>query len=385
MITIKDKKNCTGCSACASVCPKHCITLTQDEEGFAYPSVNLDACIHCDLCEKVCPVLHPGSSSTPSQTLAVVSNDDEIRYSSSSGGVFSLLAQAILSKGGMVWGAVFDDSWRVIHQGTDQLEELWKFRGAKYVQSCLGDSFRRIRQILKEGHPVLFSGTPCQVAGLRGFLQKDYPNLYTVDLICHGVPSSKVFHRFLIEQVENHAIMDINFRHKSTGWRTYNLSLKYEDKGVVCEKRILRKDNVFMEGFISNLYLRPSCYHCPAKCNSSGSDVTLGDFWGIERYAPELDDQKGISVVLLHTAKGRALFEEIGTKIRLKEMTYAQALTGNASLEESSTLNPWRTIFFQDMESQPFSKLVRSFDAPSLDLRIRRKLLNLWVTWKINL
>ena len=349
--------------------------MLEDEEGFLYPKVDESLCISCDLCLKVCPVQHPVTESRkPLKTLAALSKDEAMRVVSSSGGVFSLLATSVLTDGGRTWGAAFDINWKVVHKFVDKKEKLSLFRGAKYLQSDVSHSFREVEHCLKEGRKVLFSGTPCQVAGLRNYLRKEYKNLYTVDLVCHGVPSFKVFKAFLNENFGDRTLADISFRDKTTGWKSYNLCIKYWDDGVLKEKKILRGDNVYMQGFISNLYLRPSCYKCPVKCGKSGSDITLGDFWGIEKEAPEMDDAKGTSLILLNTQKGEELFSLISSSTNYKELSYESAYRENESLEKSSQYNSWRSIFFEDLEDKPFSDLVHSFDAPSLMLRIRRKI-----------
>lgn len=378
MISILNKADCTGCSSCASVCPKECISMEIDNEGFLYPKVDSKRCISCDLCVKICPIHSPViTKRKPIRTFAAISNDSSVRFVSSSGGIFSLLSNVILVNGGEVWGASFNEKWQVIHKCVKDKKQLNIFRGAKYLQSDMRNSFREIEYSLKNGRTVLFSGTPCQVAGLRKFLHKEYNNLYTVDLVCHGVPSFKVFNAFLKEEFGEKQIVDISFRNKTTGWKSYNLCISYLDDGIIKERRYLRGNNVYMDGFISNLYLRPSCYQCPSKSGISGSDITLGDFWGIEKTAPEMDDGKGTSLVLLNTLKGGEIFDKIKNFVISKELPYEVAYQGNVSLEISPDMNPWRSIFFKDIEYKAFSILVRSFDKPSLQLRLRRKIFNM--------
>jgi len=349
-----------------------------DSEGFFYPQVDTQHCVSCDLCVKTCPVHSPVIiKQKPLKTLAAISNDNLVRFKSSSGGIFSLLSNVIIENGGEVWGASFDAEWRVIHRCVEDKEKLNLFRGAKYLQSDMKHSFRKIECSLKCGKMVLFSGTPCQVAGLKKFLHKEYNNLYTVDLVCHGVPPFKVFNAFLEEEFGEKRIIDISFRDKTTGWKSYNLCIKYLDDGVIKEKRYLRENNLYMNGFISNLYLRPSCYQCPSKCGVSGSDITLGDFWGIEEKTPEMDDGKGTSLVLLNSFKGEDFFAMIKQYVICKEFPYEVGFQKNTSLEISSQKNPWREIFFEDIGHKTFSMLVTSFDRPSLQLRLRRKIYNI--------
>lgn len=199
MIKITDKSRCCGCESCRSVCPKKCISMKADKEGFLYPEVDLSQCVDCKLCEKVCPVLHPALLDRKPKVFAGINNDIKIRLQSSSGGIFTLLAEQILHKGGIVFGACFDEHWNVVHSYTDTIEGLEHFRGSKYVQSYVGDSFVQVKKFLDEGREVLFSGTPCQIAGLKNFLRKPYHNLLTVDVVCHGVPSPKVWQSYLYE------------------------------------------------------------------------------------------------------------------------------------------------------------------------------------------
>lgn len=246
MINIIDKKNCCGCNACVQHCPKSCITMQEDEEGFLYPIVDQEVCIDCGLCEKVCPVLNQGEERKPLQVYAANNTNEEIRMQSSSGGVFTLLAETIIQEGGVVFGARFNDDWEVIHDYTETQEGLATFRGSKYVQSRIGDSYCQAEQFLKKGRKVLFSGTPCQIAGLNLFLRKEYNNLLTVDFICHGVPSPGVWKSYLEElialqgnrknSVLSHSkpiilnsirdISRIEFRNKRLGWKKYSFALR---------------------------------------------------------------------------------------------------------------------------------------------------------------
>lgn len=200
MIDIKEKKECCGCNACAQRCPKSCITMREDSEGFLYPEVDKEICIDCGICEKVCPVMYQGNKRKPLAVYAVKHKNNEIRLSSSSGGVFTALAESVIDEGGVVFGAKFDDNWCVVHSYSETKEGLAAFRGSKYLQSRIGDSFKKVECFLKANRKVLFSGTPCQIAGLKRFLRKEYDNLLTVDFVCHGVPSPGVWREYLNEE-----------------------------------------------------------------------------------------------------------------------------------------------------------------------------------------
>lgn len=326
MIEIKDKKDCCGCHACASICAHHAITMQADAEGFLYPTVNKDACTDCGLCEQVCPVIH---QSSPRQTLKVYaarSYDEDLRRQSSSGGIFTLLAEAVIREGGVVFGAKFDEEWNVIHAWTENIDGLADFRGSKYVQSTIGDTYREAKKFLQQGRKVLFTGTPCQIAGLKRYLRKDYDNLLTADVICHGVPSPLVWRKYLDElrkafrtecqtekQVKDTApgilpeITAVSFRDKKLGWKNYEFSLRYVSAEGM--EKVFRQpfiQNTYMKGFLSDLYLRPSCHQCPTKGLSTVSDITLGDYWGVEHKFPQWADDKGTSAVIVHTPKGMA-------------------------------------------------------------------------------
>lgn len=309
MIKISEKSNCCGCTACVSICPKDCISMKSDDEGFLYPEVDVKICIDCGLCEKVCPVLHPVKKEEPSLVYAAINNNETIRLKSSSGGIFTLIAEHIIECGGVVFGVCFDKNWNVIHDYTETKEGLAKFRGSKYVQSFIGNSFNQVKSFLDSGRDVLFSGTPCQVVGLKNYLRKSYSNLYTVDVVCHGVPSPDVWKKYLQETVckryntnkkklnYTDYISSINFRSKEYGWKKYNMRIEFKD-GTIYSMPFF--DNPYMNIFLSDLSLRPSCYNCPSKIANTQSDITLADFWGVDNINPEIDDDKGCGLVLIH-------------------------------------------------------------------------------------
>lgn len=331
MIEIADKSKCCGCEACRSVCPKKCISMQADKEGFLYPKMDLLQCVDCKLCEQVCPVLYPGYSKREPLVYAGVNNDMNIRLQSSSGGIFTLIAELVIQKKGIVFGACFDKQWNVVHGYTETKEGLVRFRGSKYVQSYIGDSFLQAKRFLDEERFVLFSGTPCQIAGLKNFLRKPYQNLLTVDLVCHGVPSPKVWQKYLHELVcdaynikkrdtsfsfaDN--INSISFRSKENGWKNYSMSIFYKNEN----KRIVPFYNdTYMNAFLSDLSLRPSCYDCPAKLPHVQSDITLADFWGVDRLHPEIDDDKGCGLILVNKEHAFALLKSLDCQLYEQKM-----------------------------------------------------------------
>ena len=306
-------QDCTGCGACAAICPADCLTMKKDRYGFPYPQPDHSKCLRCDRCTQVCPVLHPPSLHTELlKSFAACADNDDLRRDSSSGGIFSALAEIILSRKGLVCGAAYDDSFRVSHCIIDRREDLEKLRGAKYSQSDIKDCFQQIRAALKKGQEVLFTGTPCQAAGLKKFL---------------GRYRSR-------EDAEGMAPTAINQRSKSTGWSHYRYSClyKYGDR----KHSILNREDPYMKIFIGNAILRDSCAHCRFKGSERCSDLTLGDFWGIWDLDPEMDDDKGTSLVLLHSRKGWKLFKEAAGSFHSKETDFMRAAAANPSLNTSS-------------------------------------------------
>lgn len=308
MIDIVDKIDCCGCSACVQIWPQNCIAMEEDDEGFLYPKVYVTDCVDCGLCEKVCPVINRFSSSHVQGSFACFTNDENVRSTSSSGGILHEISKFVFAKGGVMYGACFDEKWEVYHGCADNIVDAVKFRGSKYVQSKIGNVYRDIRSILKKGQKVLFVGTPCQVSGLNHFLQKKYDNLIAIDIVCHSVPSPKVW-RYYLNEISNHnPITNVIFRSKKNGWKNYSIKIDSNNKILVHEGK---EQNLYMRGFLADLYTRPSCSACPARNFTSGSDLTIGDFWGCEKYYPTLDFDKGSSIVLVNTDKGNKLFKNI--------------------------------------------------------------------------
>lgn len=306
MIKLLNKSYCCGCSACLQICPKHSISFNEDKEGFLYPNVDTSTCIDCGLCEKVCPVINQNDERLPLQVFAAKHPNDEIRLSSSSGGIFTLLAEQIIDEGGVVFGARFNEKWEVVHDFAETKEGLIPFRGSKYVQSRIGDAYANAEKFLKSGRKVMFTGTPCQIAGLKKYLRREYENLLAVDFVCHGVPSPMVWRKYIQEEIAHQdkcVLTKVNFRDKSTGWKKFSFILNFSQTKLEGDQNLIRSsvftDNAYMNAFLENLSLRPCCYACPAKAGKSESDITIGDFWGIEKIASWLDDDKGISLVLL--------------------------------------------------------------------------------------
>ena len=375
MIRLNEKKDCCGCSACVSVCPKSCIAMQEDDEGFLYPVLDINACIDCDLCQKVCPVINQADNRMPLKTYAAKNQNEAIREQSSSGGIFTLLAEQTIAQGGMVFGAEFDKKWEVRHVAAKSQAELAAFRGSKYLQSRIENTYSQAETLLKEGKEVLFSGTPCQIAGLKGYLRKEYKNLLTVDFVCHGVPSPAVWREYLkcILKEKKKTVGDISeicFRNKESGWKNYSITIS--PSGIANQ---LFSKNLFMRGFLHDLYLRPSCYDCPAKKFKSGSDITLGDYWGIQQILPLFDDDKGVSLIMTNTHKGETVWQSLKTEQH--ETTYHDALKNNPPIEKSASLKFERTVFYRNFAKENLQVIINRLTNGSVMARIIRKVQNL--------
>lgn len=385
MIHITDPYKCCGCSACVQACPKECIEFSEGDKGFRYPVVDTEKCINCGLCEKVCPIINVSSPHKPIKTYAYLNPNLEVRMGSSSGGFFSTLADYVINIGGVVFGACYDKNWEVVHDYTETLNDIQKFRGSKYVQSFIGKSYIITKKFLQEGRTVLFTGTSCQISGLKRFLQREYYNLICVDVVCHGVPSPLVWRKYkeiitkrpkgvagkntvLSSLKDTPVITGISFRDKKNGWKKYGfvaygmsadkadknsvLSLKSSDEEVLLEE--MHRDNLYMRLFLNNLSLRPSCYKCGSKGGRCGSDFTIADFWGISEFCDGIDDDKGVSAVLVNNTKALQLITKLeGSKY---EFEYNQVYKRNHSLEKSVKETRfvrlfWKTFLSEGIES----------------------------------
>ncbi|MBO5019503.1 MAG: Coenzyme F420 hydrogenase/dehydrogenase, beta subunit C-terminal domain [Clostridia bacterium] len=374
MINITDAFKCSGCHSCVNICPKKCIDMASDSEGFLYPKVNSSLCINCGLCEKACPIINSFDGNDNSSAFAAVNKNDIIRLESSSGGIFTLLAENVLEKGGVVFGAAFTDDFKeVTHIAVTDKEHLYKLRGSKYLQSRIGDTYKQAEDYLKKGICVYFSGTPCQIAGLHSYLGKEYQNLYTQDLICHGVPSPFVWKRYLElrEQGARSRASNVFFRQKNNSWKNYDLCIEFEN-GAKYEK--CASQDTYMRGFLFNLYLRPSCYACGFKSVNRCADITLADFWGIQNIMPDIDDDKGISLVVTHSKKGNELLKQIARNIILKEVSLDSAIKYNPSMVSSAKPNGKRKKFFKKKSNIPIDVLIDSYLKVSVYKKVFRKI-----------
>lgn len=369
MILLKSKYDCCGCGACAQTCPKQCIVMSTDVEGFLYPQIDTDTCINCKRCEQVCPIINQNSTQKPLAIYAAKNKDEEIRLKSSSGGIFTLLAENTINNKGVVFGAKFNNSWEVVHDYTETIEGVSAFRGSKYVQSQINDNLKKVQKFLQEGREVLFSGTPCQIAGLHQFLKKQYSNLITIDIICHGVPSPLVWEGYvnLVKSKSRTSIARIYHRDKTNGWKKFGLKIENKTECIYNETL---SENIYLQVFLSNLSLRPSCYKCPVLSGSSHSDITIADFWGIEHEMPTFDDDKGCSLVLINSIKGAEIFNSLDCK-KVKA-DFDNAIKHNPSYYRSVSEPKYRSYFFENFNRKGFEiyDIIKRKQRPTLIRRL---------------
>lgn len=370
---LADHTHCTGCGACMSGCPKDAITMERDKEGFAYPAVDGGKCVRCGHCTAICPILHEREPKPLPAVFAAWNRDDAIRKDSTSGGAFTALADHVLESGGVVFGAAMDGKQRLRHVACFRKEDLWRLRGAKYVQSDLGETFRAVKKAL-ETRPVLFSGTPCQVDGLYRYLGCRPENLVTCDLVCHGVPSPGVWEDMArsIERRKRKGLQAVRFRNKVTGWKDSHFTTVYDD-GTVDTAPLFRTE--YGRAFGRALFLRPSCHHCAYTNLNRPGDFTLGDFWGLK--ADELPDQqeKGVNLLLVNTAHGSHVFDQL--PLSRQAFPIERAVAGNPRLASPISQPPDRAAFFAAYALEPFDKVRKKFCAmPPLPVRAVGKVLS---------
>ncbi len=365
MIEIADKSLCCGCEACVQRCPVECIEMREDREGFRYPHIDTSRCIDCGACEGLCPEF--GVEHRDRKLFAAKAAEENISAASSSGGVFTLLGEQVLARGGVLFGAKFDSEWQVVHSAVDNSHDMSSLRGAKYSQSSMGESYKLAEELLHEGREVLFSGTPCQIAALRALLGRDYPTLLTAEVACHGVPSPKVWRKYLDSLGGGAAIKRVNFRDKVNGWSDYHITISTNDAQL--SERAVK--NIYMSGFVKSLFLRPSCHNCPSKGGGSGADITLADFWGVFDTLPHFASQRGVSLVATWSSKGAQRLAEIGggdsPQAQLLELSAEQseaALRANPSIYSSATMPPKRAQLFEAIDGDVVARLRRLLRVP---------------------
>ena len=367
MIDRLDVKKCTGCFACVQKCPKNCIGIKQDEEGFYYPYINEANCVHCDLCEQACPQLTPIHLNIHLAAYAARAKDAQQLKHSTSGGVFPVFAKYVLQNGGVVFGAAMDEIGRVKHIAVQDLENLHLLQGSKYVQSSTLGAYREAKRFLEEGRLVLFSGTPCQIAGLYGFLGKKYDCLLTMDLVCHGVPSEKLFLqcRHWLENKYGSNLHSWSFRDKEReGWALVD-KLVFEDK-VRYKRGFL---NPYTRAFYLGEICRESCYPCTYACENRIGDITCGDYWGIKNHHPEFYSNQGVSLLVVNTEQGEKYLKLVhdGFYLLPSRMEYIKA--GNGSLVRPSSRPEKRDRIYKSLNQLPLDEFMRKELNVPLDIK----------------
>ena len=372
MIKIEDKSKCCGCWACENVCPVHCITMEMDEEGFRYPKVDLDVCINCHKCEKACPELKPEmDDSKPLANYVIQQKDKGILRNSTSGGFYSAVAEYVIKQGGVVFGASFDKDMVLRHTHAETLEDCKQFRGSKYVQSEIQHTFTEMLQYLKEGRLVVFSGTPCQIAGLYGFLgNRKYENLVTVDLVCHGTPSPLLLKKYLAHQAEvNHdKVVDYRSRDKYYGYDYSTATIYFEDNKHQYHKG--KESDLMLGLYFKNLISRPSCYSCHFKTLNRVSDITIFDCWDAPSVSKEFS-RDGATNVFIHTEKGAKVFEAIKDHFVWAPSNLDSIIKRDGvMIKHHVTPNPKRSEFFKDLQTMTIPQVEEKYDHKSALRRI---------------
>lgn len=373
MIQIQDKKNCCGCGGCMNVCPKNCIVMQADQEGFLYPLADREECINCGLCEKVCPVIQVKEDRVFEQKAYIVQlKDEEIRRESTAGGAFSAIAHYVLGRGGIVFGAGYDENFKVVHIPAAEESQLKKFRNSKYVQSDTGKTFSEAEKFLKTGNYVCFSGTPCQIEGLMKYLGRDYEKLITVDVVCHAVPSPFIWQKYLEMQKKKYGsdISNILFRDKHYGYQYSTMTLKNNAGKDVYAYGI--DTDPMLRAFFSDICDRPSCYDCRFKKRYRVSDFTIWDCFPVYKFDKKLDDDKGTTRVLIHSQKGQLVFDAIKESIRYREVPSDQLTAGVREMFQSVKESPKREEFFRDAGKMPGEELFKKYFPDTIAVKLER-------------
>lgn len=358
MEKIVSNELCTGCTACMNICPKQAIKMMENSDGFKYPVIDKEKCINCELCIKTCPVLNTQDNNSLNECYVGYNKDNEIRFNSSSGGIFSLIANYVLEQKGIIIGAAFNNENKLEHIAVEKNKDLRKLMGSKYLQSDLNDIYKYVRDNIKN-RKILFVGTPCQVAGMKAFLKNDYDNLICVDLFCHGVPSPKLFFKYVqeLEKEYNSSMINYNFRDKCTGWKNYSNVAEFNNNRMTQSQG----NNSYMKLFLSNVSLRESCFNCNFKIGNKYSDITIGDFWGIEKYYPKMDDDFGTSAIIINTVKGKKVFDSLKNMMIYEECKISEIIDYNPCLKESVIRPRKRNKFFKDLDKYSINKLEKKY------------------------
>lgn len=375
MKSICAAEDCTSCMACYSACPAGAITIGTDEQGFYRPQIDSNKCVGCRRCVQVCPAHGHISKNKPHKALAAYIRDEEIRKASTSGGAFSVLAEYVIQKGGAVFGAAFDKDYVVRHIAAETDADVSRIRTSKYVQCSVGGSFREAKHMLDAGREVLFTGTPCQINGLKQYLRKDYENLLTADIICHGTPTPKFFAEYLrsLEKQHDSPIKSVRFRYKTDNKKKigddcyYNMLIEFNEACYGNSKTccLAKNEDPYLRGFFSNLFLNPACYHCHFATAERAGDFTIADFWGFR--APSVswvDTGKGTSLILVNTDKAEAVFKEVSPRFRWCERPLEEAIAGNPHLSYPISKGEKYDEFWKDYRARGYEYVREKYFEP---------------------
>ena len=371
MIDKVSVQNCALCGACFNACPVDAISFSKAYLDFRYPEIDMTRCVHCNQCEKACPVL--GSKSKPENgypiAFAAKSNDDSVRLHSSSGGAFFELASQMLRDGGYVCGAVFDESFHVRHIVSNTQEDIFRMMGSKYAQSDVGYCYREIKEKLNAGEKVLFSGCPCQVAGLRTYLGKSYKDLLLVELICHGIPSDQMLQTYIHMQEKKYGakLKRMEFRNKAKGWHNSAVRMEFENHRIYS---IPYTADAYTIGFLRNISLKSSCYDCHFRNFTAGSDIILGDLWGAEVELPE-DDNKGVSAILVNSGNGMDILDRCN--LALTPDNVETIIKYNRNLLCSAAPSPQRSSFYASADTNGLEEAIRQYLEESIIQKLKRQ------------
>ena len=389
---IKNLKECCGCGACLHSCPKKAISMKENEDGFIYPEIDESLCVDCGKCIRVCKFKDAVWEKSLKETYAAYAKDTDL-IQSASGGVFASLAQSVLAQGGVVYGCAMlytEGKMTPRHLCVTEQKDLIKIKGSKYVQSELGDVYVEIKKKLQKDVDVLFSGTPCQVMGLKGYMQKDYNNLYTVEVVCHGVPSVQMFQDYLryVEEKEEKKVVEFKFRDKSQGWKLHGKMILEDQNGVKTEKYFEPEESSYYQMFLNSYTYRENCYSCPFASEYRQGDITIGDYWCIDLIHPEylienggkMDEKKGASCLVINNEQGKKLMKKYGQGVALFESTYEKASQYNAQLKQPSCMKKEREVVLE-LKKQGYEEIERWYQKRLSRIRFIRKIRAMIPKW----
>lgn len=366
-----NKNSCCGCGACMQICPRNAISMKKDNDGYIYPNIDENKCIDCKLCLNTCTYNKNNKSREDFSAFYAISNEENILMKSSSGGVFASIAQNIIKKNGLVCGCSMEyenDKLNPKHIFIDSIEELHKLQGSKYVQSNIGNTYKEAKKYLEQERIVLYSGTPCQIMGLKGFLKKKYKNLYTIDLICHGVPSIKIFQDYISFLENKHKIKIYNFafRDKENGWGLNGRIDYYNEKNLKKNMKIFSNESSYYYLFLKGLLYRKNCYTCPYANDNRPADITIGDYWGIQKEHPEIINNnininKGVSSLIINNKKGEDLIKEYSSGLNLFKSDFKKIQKNNTQLNHPTEYNPLNEILLKLFKTSGYKALEDEF------------------------